>query len=209
MNIYQKLIEVRKSCKYLEKENQGHQFKFVSSSQTLGSLKEKMDELNLLLIPRVINKEVSDHTTKKGAHEYFTQLDMVFTWVNADKPEESVECPWVGQGLDSGEKGVGKAMTYAEKYFMLKFFNIPTDKDDPDSFQKKTEKSKPAKVVEPKQLSESQFNIRKKHINELTSEGDIKKWWIDTINTSYTEEDIAGLKAVCTTRINEINNKAA
>jgi hypothetical protein len=28
-------------------------------------------------------------------------------------------------------------MTYAEKYFMLKFFNIATDKDDPDSFQKK------------------------------------------------------------------------
>ena len=38
-----------------------------------------------------------------------------------------------GQGVDiSGEKGVGKALTYAEKYFLLKFFNIPTDEADPD-----------------------------------------------------------------------------
>jgi hypothetical protein len=43
-----------------------------------------------------------------------------------------VSCRWYGQGIDSGERGVGKAMTYAEKYFLLKFFNIPTDEDDPD-----------------------------------------------------------------------------
>jgi hypothetical protein len=52
-----------------------------------------------------------------------------------------ITCTWYGQGVDiAGEKGVGKAMTYAEKYFMLKFFNIPTDKDDPDSFQDKLDK---------------------------------------------------------------------
>ncbi|MNP04955.1 ERF superfamily protein [compost metagenome] len=51
-----------------------------------------------------------------------------------------IECPWYSQGVDiAGEKGVGKALTYGEKYFILKFFNIPTDKDDPDTFQKKYE----------------------------------------------------------------------
>ena len=29
----------------------------------------------------------------------------------------------------AGEKGVGKALTYGKKYFLLKFFNIATDKD--------------------------------------------------------------------------------
>ncbi len=137
LNIYQKLIEVRKAVPYLKKDNKGHQFNYVSSSQTLGSLKEKMDELSLLLVPEVTRHETRDHTTKKGAHKYFTILDVSFTWVNAEKPEESISCPWIGHGLDHGEKGIGKAFTYAEKYFMLKFFNIPTDKDDPDSFQKK------------------------------------------------------------------------
>ena len=137
MNIYQKLIEVRKSCEYLKKDNKGYQFNFVSSSQTLGTLRGAMDAQGLLLVPNVLDYEVRDHKTSKGGHEYFTILKMKFTWVNSDNPEEIVECLWTGQGLDSGEKGVGKAMTYAEKYFLLKFFNIATDKDDPDSHQKK------------------------------------------------------------------------
>ena len=135
MNIYQKLIEVRKSCEYLKKDNKGYQFDFVSSSQTLGTLRAAMDTQQLLLVPKVTAHETRDHTTKKGDHEYFTIATMSFTWINAENPEEQIECPWLGQGLDNGEKGVGKAMTYAEKYFLLKFFNIATDKDDPDSHQ--------------------------------------------------------------------------
>jgi hypothetical protein len=141
MNLYQKLIEVRKACPYLKKDNTGYQFFYVSSSQTLGSLREAMDANGLLLIPRVISTEVRDHTTRKGDHEYFSIFNMTFTWVNADCPEETIECPWTGHGLDDGEKGVGKALTYAEKYFLLKFFNIATDKDDPDSFQKDQNKN--------------------------------------------------------------------
>lgn len=147
MNIWQKLIEVRKEVPYLQKENAGQQYKYVSSSQVLGNCKKKMDELGLLLIPAVISHKVSESVIEKMGHDgfpekrtttYFTELDMSFTWVNAEKPEETIACTWYGQGVDiAGEKGVGKAMTYAEKYFLLKFFNIATDKDDPDSFQRK------------------------------------------------------------------------
>ena len=151
MNIYQKLIEVRKAVPYLKKDNTGFQFKYVSSSQTLGSLRDAMDEQGLLLVPRVLATEIRDHTTRKGDHEYFSIFNMTFTWINAEKPDESIECPWTGHGLDDGEKGVGKALTYAEKYFLLKFFNIATDKDDPDSFQKdeKGKGSSPQKKEEP------------------------------------------------------------
>ena len=149
MNIYQKLIEVRKEVPYLQKENSGAQYKYVSSSQVLGNCKAKMDELGLLLIPSVIGHKVTESIIERPDREgniekrtttYFTELDTKMTWINAEKPEETIECLWYGQGVDiAGEKGVGKALTYSEKYFMLKFFNIPTDKDDPDSFQKKME----------------------------------------------------------------------
>ena len=163
MNIYQKLIEVRKSCKYLKKDNTGYKFDFVSSSQTLGSLRKAMDEQGLLLIPTVHESEIRDHATKQGAHEYFTILKMSFTWVNSDKPDEKINCLWTGQGLDSGEKGVGKALTYAEKYFLLKFFNIATDKDDPDGFQDNSQKAsgKPYKAQTPKQVSKPTSNQEK------------------------------------------------
>ncbi len=53
MTLHQKLIEIRKTCSYLKKDNQGYQFKYVSSSQTLGTLRGAMDEHGVLLIPRV------------------------------------------------------------------------------------------------------------------------------------------------------------
>ena len=131
LNIYQKLLEVRKSCDFLKKENQGHGFKYVSSSQAITALRAKMDEMQLLLIPDVVEARVAPHKTKQGADWHFTEVFIKYTWVNAEKPEETITVGWYGQGQDDGEKGVGKALTYAEKYFLLKSFNIPTDKDDP------------------------------------------------------------------------------
>ncbi|PKR85050.1 ERF family protein [Heyndrickxia camelliae] len=148
MNIYQKLVEVRKSVPYLQKEAQGAQYQYVGSSQVLAAVRAKMDELGLLLTVKVIGHNVQSETVEnrdkydklKKTTTYFTELDLEFTWINADNPEETLTLPFYGQGVDiAGEKGVGKALTYAEKYFLLKQFNIATDKDDPDSFQEKSE----------------------------------------------------------------------
>ena len=155
LNIYQKLIEVRKEVPYLKKEEKGYDFEFVKSSQVIGVLKAKMDSMGLLLISSAKGNKVSDHTTKKGGHNYFTEIEMIYTWVNAEKPEEMIRCPWYGQGLDTGERGVGKAYTYAEKYFLLKFFNIATDKDDPDVFQNKIGSKIP---TEPESITDKQID---------------------------------------------------
>jgi len=197
MNIYQKLIEVRKTVPYLKKDNTGNQFKYVSSSQTLGTLKEKMDEMGLLLIPGIKSKNVSDHSTKSGGHEYFTELEMQFTWVNSEKPDETIVCDWYGQGLDTGEKGVGKALTYSEKYFLLKFFNIATDKDDPDSFQDKIDGQK---NNIPTAISEDQLNILSSMItdNEVDSVAFLK-WMkrpsLSMITSAEYDKALNALKA--------------
>jgi len=142
LNIYQKLLEVRWSVDHLKKNNKGYEYSYVSSSQTISALRQKMNEEGLLLVPQVNSYEVRENIIEKEykgnikkTKWYFTILNMSFTWVNVEYPTEVLICPWTGQGLDTGEKGVGKALTYAEKYFLLKFFNIPTDKDDPDAHQ--------------------------------------------------------------------------
>lgn len=179
MNIYQKLVEVRKSVPYLQKSADGPQFKYVSSSQVLANVKAKMDELNLLLIPRITKHEVREYIKgDKGTVTYFTELEIEFTWINADAPEEKVSCEWYGQGIDiAGEKGVGKALTYAEKYFMLKFFNIPTDKDDPDSFQDKhTNEEKKQKLTEAQVKRAYTIGTNKGLTNQQVKEWVLKKF---------------------------------
>lgn len=135
LSLFRKLIEIRKECTYLKKENQGYQFKYVSASQIFGAFRNKMDELNVLLSPRIISHTVREFTTQQNKTEFMTELDIEFTWINADDPKETLDCQFYAQGVDSAEKGVGKALTYAEKYFLLTFFQIATDTDDPDPNQ--------------------------------------------------------------------------
>lgn len=156
LNIYQKLLEVRKDVSYLKKESQSTQYNYTGSAQVLASVRKKINEQGLLLIPRINDKnliaetvEYMDGNRPKKTTTYFTELSMTMTWVNAENPAETVECPWYSQGVDiAGEKGVGKALTYGEKYFILKFFNIPTDKDDPDAFQQRYEQKASKEVLE-------------------------------------------------------------
>ena len=204
MNIFQKLVEVRKAVPYLKKENSGYQFNYVSSSQVLGNLKQRMDELGVLLMPKVVGKKVTidtyEKTDAKGnvkrTVDYFTELDMTFTWINADSPEQTIECPWYGQGIDTaGEKGVGKALTYAEKYFMLKFFNIPTDKDDPDSFQEKM-----GIVAE---ISEKSIKAIHAMRNDLKKTEDELKQWISKV----LGREITSLKQITEPEAESIKKK--
>ena len=207
MNLHEKLIEVRKVVPYLQKENKGSQYQYVSSSQVLSNCKQKMDELKILLVPMVTGHKVSespieqhdkDGNVFKRTTTYFTELDMTMTWVNAEKPDETISCPWYGQGVDiAGEKGVGKAMTYAEKYFMLKFFNIPTDKDDPDSFQdkidtKEQKKDQPQKQPQKPPQSAPKEERAKTANTQPPKEAPInwKGFWTKCKSIGYTEAQV-------------------
>ncbi|MDX8367896.1 ERF family protein [Cytobacillus sp. IB215665] len=145
LNLHQKLVEVRKSVTYLKKEATGHQFNYVSSSQVLGAIRQKLDELGVLLITEIVDKRLVERetTTNKGKAviTYEISLDLRMTWVNADNPEDRIQIPFFSMGLDTGDnsKAVGKSLTYGEKFFLLKQFNIATDKDDPDAFQERAE----------------------------------------------------------------------
>ncbi|MBC2190505.1 ERF family protein [Listeria booriae] len=137
-NIFKKLLTVRKGVTYLQKENRADaKYAYVSSGTVLSSVRDLMDSEGLLLAVEVLN-----HKTEVREKAYFTELDLRYTWYAPEFPEESFSIIWYAQGVDyGGEKGVGKALTYAEKYFLLKQFNIATDTDDPDAVQERQKQS--------------------------------------------------------------------
>ncbi|MEC1552583.1 ERF family protein [Bacillus haynesii] len=193
MNIYQKLVEVRKAVPYLKKDNRGEQYSYTSSSQVVAAIREKMDEFGLLLVPNIIDKNVRTETVEfkdkngnvnKKTTTYFTELTMEFKWINAENPEETMVVPFYAQGVDrAGEKGVGKALTYAEKYYLLKQFNIPTDEADPDAFQEKVESSKPPEMITQEQMDQIQ-SLAQSYV-ELRGQGNVK-----TVLTALNVMDI-------------------
>jgi ERF superfamily protein len=137
LSIHQKLLELRKSILYLQKDTKGHNYNYASGTTLLSQIRPKMDELGLLLFTSVRNQNF-----QVDEKRYVVSGEMVFTWINADKPEEIVETVLFGAGVDNQDpsKAIGKMMTYFERYNLLKTFQIATDNDDPDRFQDKADK---------------------------------------------------------------------
>ena len=71
-------------------------------------------------------------TTKYGERkQLFMRVATVYRFVNVDKPDEYIDITTYGDGVDTQDKAPGKAMTYGDKYALLKAYKIQTG-DDPD-----------------------------------------------------------------------------
>lgn len=134
MSLYEKLLEMQKRVDSVMKDakNTSDKYDFASDENVLDRFRPMMDEFSLLLIMRVDGHNMHEGATRSGTTRFMTEMEITFIWHDVESGEE-LSIPWYGQGVDlAGEKGVGKALTYAEKYFLLKSFHVPTKKDDPD-----------------------------------------------------------------------------
>lgn len=71
------------------------------------------------------------NTTVKKTTTFMTRIETVYRFVNVDDPLDYIETTTFAEGIDSQDKGSGKAMTYADKYALMKAYKISTG-DDPD-----------------------------------------------------------------------------
>ncbi|HAR6266302.1 TPA: single-stranded DNA-binding protein [Staphylococcus pseudintermedius] len=158
LNLYQKIADVKANIDGFTKDTKGYNCTYVSGSQVLHRIRSKMIEHNLLLVPKTLEEtySVEDVTRYSPKYkkqvtttEYTVKVKLIYTWINADKPEEQLELPFFAIGQqDDPAKALGTALTYSERYFLMKFFNIPTDEDDADAKQKKEQYTKPdAKAI--------------------------------------------------------------
>jgi len=66
-----------------------------------------------------------ERTTKSGSNLIYTVLTVRYTFYAPDG--SFVECVVVGEGMDSGDKSVNKALSASLKYNLLQTFCIPTE----------------------------------------------------------------------------------
>lgn len=141
LNLFQKIADVKKHIDGFTKDTEGYKYKYVSGSQVLHSIRAKMEEHNLLFIPRIDNA-THEHieVLVKGQMKpnILVSVNLTYTWIDADNPDDKFEIPFYAVGhQDDASKALGTALTYSERYLLMKQFNIPTDEDDADAKQKK------------------------------------------------------------------------
>ena len=151
MKIYQKLLTIQKKINGLGKDKSTYNFKYVTGDKLLGEIKPMMNDLGLLLKQEVLSIENTrqDYDTKSGRKsEILSKVMMQFTWIDCETGETDVNL-FGANGQNDWEKGLGSALTYAERYFLLKYFHIATDEDDIDNDQRKTSAPIEVKQVQP------------------------------------------------------------
>lgn len=140
MNIYEKLSSISNKlstvAKNLEVGFGANKYKAVGEADVLKAVKPLEAEFGVYSYPHsrsIIESGEIESVNAKGEvkKQFFERIETVYRFVNIDKPEEFVDITTYGDGIDSQDKSVGKAMTYGDKYALLKAYKIVTG-DDPD-----------------------------------------------------------------------------
>lgn len=205
LNIYQKIADVKANIDGFTKDTKGYNFNYVSGSQILHRIRNKMIEHRLLLIPSTSNEKWTTHTYKnKKGHEvidFIVEMDLNYKWVNADKPEEQLDISYYAFGQQSDiSQAHGTALTYSERYFLMKFFNIPTDEDDADAKEKQEKYTKVSPEIKELLQKEIEDFVKEVEINNQTEtyENKIKNLQIMNIDELSNEQINKSRKSIQT-----------
>lgn len=159
-NIYQRMAaitaELATVAKNLTVETGGGKgYKAVSERDIIDAVKpleEKHGVYSYPLSREVLESQLLESestyngkTTKKTT--FFSRIKTVYAFVNVDKPEECITTTVFSEGIDSQDKGSGKAMTYGDKYALMKAYKISTGDDPDQTASEDTEYSQPRATV--------------------------------------------------------------
>ena len=88
-----------------------------------------LKENSLCILPRVIERNVTERTTKSGGVLFYVTLDIEYDLVcSTDGSKHTVSV--YGEAMDSGDKATNKAMSAAYKTLCFQMFCVPTEGDN-------------------------------------------------------------------------------
>ena len=138
-------------------------YNYVSGAKLLGVIRPLMDKLGLILTQEVVDikNEPITYMTRNGEKtEMFTTAHIRFTWVDTDDGSQVVN-DFFANGMNAWDKGLGSALTYAERYYLMKTFHIATDEDDIDALVKdEAIRTQPSKAVQARRAASKRTAVQ-------------------------------------------------
>lgn len=131
--IFQKMTSILKETKAITKseKNQQQGFNFRGIDNVMNDLHELFAKNDVFILQEVQDFTVDARPTAKGGTLFYTRAKIKFRYMTTDG--SFVETVNVGEAMDSGDKGMNKAVSIALKYSLLQMFLIPTkEPKDPD-----------------------------------------------------------------------------
>jgi hypothetical protein len=123
--LYQKVSQVMQDVGYLQKDDKvefgNTKYKAISEEKVTLAVRESLIKNKLIIIP------VEQVHSREGN---LSTVDTRYKIIDIETGDHEIIVS-SGTGVDTQDKGVGKAMTYSYKYLLLRTFAIPTG-EDPD-----------------------------------------------------------------------------
>jgi hypothetical protein len=145
------IIGVMNDVKSIEKNMQvgsgSYGYKGVADKDVKQKIGEAMQKHGLAIIPTSVEPNVQIERWEEGGKQKqstFTEVRTKYLLIH--ESGQSLELSGYGHGIDSGDKGAGKATTYALKYALLYLFMVPTGNID-DADNSHSEELPKSKVV--------------------------------------------------------------
>lgn len=167
MNIHQRMAAVTAELQTVAKNlmvetGKGKGYKAVSERDILDAVKPLENKYGIYSYPcgrKLLESQTLESesewqgkVTKKTT--FFSRIETTYRFVNIEDPTDYIETTTFAEGIDSQDKGSGKAMTYADKYALMKGYKISTG-EDPDqdasgeeNYSKRSSKQYEAPVVD-------------------------------------------------------------
>jgi hypothetical protein len=134
MEIYERLNQVMQTVGAIGKDSRNQQqgYKFRGIDAVMNALYPAFSKFGIFVVPQVLEYTREERTNSRGTLLISSICKVKYTFYANDG--SSVEAVVVGEGMDSGDKSMNKAMSAAFKYACFQVLCIPTEemKDSED-----------------------------------------------------------------------------
>lgn len=133
MKVYEKIAAITADMSKVgiskDSKNSQQNYMFRGIDAVYGALSPLLAKHGLCILPRVMDRTVTEQQSKSGGVLFYTVLRMEFDFVAAEDGSKHTVCT-IGEAMDSGDKSTNKAMSAAYKYACFQAFCIPTEGDN-------------------------------------------------------------------------------
>lgn len=136
MTVYAKLLDAQKAIKHVAKNgrNNFQGYDYATEADVLDQVKTVANENGLVITTSAYSEIGIYPPDPKGKSTRWAKVTLTYKVTDAETGE-TLEGSFDGYAEDSGDKAIYKATTGANKYFLMKFFGVPTG-DDPEKDEK-------------------------------------------------------------------------
>ena len=159
MSVYSKVALIIRELGSITKdgENRFQGYNYVSAEAFLAHVRQPMAKHGLVCLPSLSSVEIIDGI-------YIVKFE--FSLIDIDEPDNVVIQQWVhtipveakgSKGNYTDDKAIGKAVTYAHRYFLMKLFLVTDQADELDAVNSpETYPSKQTSQAQPPQPPQAQ-----------------------------------------------------